>query len=426
MPSSTRRGRGRPDGDDAHRRRLRRSSRGWRSSTAPRAGDDPSPGDPARPPRPGRRLGRARGRGARSARRDGCAVRPPAAAARAWSTVAGSVRGLAGGRKLEHGLPRAVLNLGPFEEAIRGRRDDVGIATFDPALVARPGIELRLAVTALRQRQTHYVTQEGRLVGPDAHTTVLGAQDVDVIDGVIASASVPGVFPPRSLGGDHYVDGGCLQNIPLRAAVDLGATDIYTLVAVPVRPAEAQPVALGRGVARVPVDPGREPGGAVARRGHQHRDPADDRGGGVLRGASRPHADRHPLRAHARRGVHGRSRPRSGSDREDGQRHRHHHAAARVAARAALHRRAPHRPRAPRPTAGAEGLGARSWWRLAPRSASRRPKAPTSGGWAGSCTPHRSRTTSRPSWVEPPTSAERFTHSVTSVATCSGCVRGDQ
>ena len=149
--------------------------------------------------------------------------------------VAVFARGLAGGRKLEHGLPRAVLNLDPFEQAIRGRRDDVGIATIDPALVARPGLELRLAITALRERQTHYVTQDGVLVGPDARTPLPGADDVDVIDGVIASASVPGVFPPRSLGGDHYVDGGCLQNIPLRAAVDLGAADIYTLVAVPVR-----------------------------------------------------------------------------------------------------------------------------------------------------------------------------------------------
>ena len=153
-----------------------------------------------------------------------------------FEQVAVFARGLAGGRKLEHGLPRAVLNLGPFEDAIRGRRDDVGIATIDAELVARPGLELRLAVTALRERQTHYVTQEGVLVGPDALTPLSDADDVDVIDGVIASASVPGVFPPRSLGGDHYVDGGCLQNIPLRAAVDLGATDIYTLVAVPVRP----------------------------------------------------------------------------------------------------------------------------------------------------------------------------------------------
>ena len=150
--------------------------------------------------------------------------------------VAAFTRGLAGGRHLEHGLPRAALNLGPFEQSIRGRAGtDVGIATVDPALVARDGLELRLAVTALKERATHYVTQDGRLVDSDARTPIVAAGTIDVIDGVIASASVPGVFPPRPIGGDHYVDGGCLQNIPLRAAVDLGATRIHTLVAVPVR-----------------------------------------------------------------------------------------------------------------------------------------------------------------------------------------------
>jgi predicted acylesterase/phospholipase RssA len=153
-----------------------------------------------------------------------------------FEQVAAFTRGLAGGRHLEHGLPRAALNLGPFEQSIRGGGPpEVGIATVDPALVARDGLELRLAVTALKARTTHYVTQDGRLVGPDARTPILAAGTIDVIDGVIASASVPGVFPPRQIGGDHYVDGGCLQNIPLRAAVDLGATRIHTLVAVPVR-----------------------------------------------------------------------------------------------------------------------------------------------------------------------------------------------
>ncbi|MHB1138685.1 MAG: patatin-like phospholipase family protein [Microthrixaceae bacterium] len=151
-----------------------------------------------------------------------------------FEQVAEVARGLAGGRHLEHGLPRAALNLDPFEASIRGRAD-AGIATVDPELVARPGLELRLAVTALKQRRTHYVTQHGRLVDADARTPIEPDARLDVIDGVIASASVPGVFPPRELGADHYVDGGCLQNIPLLAAVDLGATQIFTLVAVPVR-----------------------------------------------------------------------------------------------------------------------------------------------------------------------------------------------
>jgi len=151
-----------------------------------------------------------------------------------FEEVAEFTRTLIGGRDLDHGLPRAVLNLDPFESSIRGKVD-AGIAVVDPDLVARPGLDLRLAVTALKERQTHYVTGHGHLVGPDARTLRPGAEGIDLIDGVVASASVPGVFPPRDLGEDIYVDGGCLQNIPLHAAVELGATRIFSLVAVPIR-----------------------------------------------------------------------------------------------------------------------------------------------------------------------------------------------
>lgn len=150
-----------------------------------------------------------------------------------FERVSALVQTVKGGR--EHGVPRSALTLDPFEVSVRGGRD-VGIAPIDMSAVAQPGLELRLAVTALKARETHYVTQDGRLVGSDAMTPVAGAE-LDLIDGMIASASVPGVFPPREIGGELYVDGGCLQNIPLQAAVDLGAERIFTLIACPVRPA---------------------------------------------------------------------------------------------------------------------------------------------------------------------------------------------
>jgi predicted acylesterase/phospholipase RssA len=138
------------------------------------------------------------------------------------------------------GEPRAVLNLDPFERAVRDGGSE-GISTLDPQLVARPGLDLRLAVTAVKARQTHYVTGQGVLVGPDARTPVAGASGFDLIDGMIASASVPGVFPARHLGTETYVDGGCLQNIPLAAAVTLGAERIFTTVAVRVRESRRSP-----------------------------------------------------------------------------------------------------------------------------------------------------------------------------------------
>ena len=65
-----------------------------------------------------------------------------------------------------------------------------------------------------------------------------GAPPVGLIDGAIASSSVPMVFPARRLGEETYVDGGCLQNIPLAAAVALDATRIFTVVAIPLRDAD--------------------------------------------------------------------------------------------------------------------------------------------------------------------------------------------
>jgi predicted acylesterase/phospholipase RssA len=128
----------------------------------------------------------------------------------------------------------SVLNLEPLADAMRHGTDD-GIRAVDPQLIARPGLELRLAVTALRAGVLRYVTGDGTIVESDARTPAPGAAagPVDVIDGAIASASVPMVFPPHPMADDDYVDGGVIEIIPVRAAAELGATRIIAVVAVP-------------------------------------------------------------------------------------------------------------------------------------------------------------------------------------------------
>jgi NTE family protein len=128
----------------------------------------------------------------------------------------------------------SVLNLDPLADALR-HGSSVGVRPVDPELVARPGLELRLAVTALRAGVIRYVTQDGTIVEADARTPAAGAAagPVDLLDGTIASASVPMVFPPRPMADDDYVDGGVVEIIPVRAAVELGATRIFAVVAVP-------------------------------------------------------------------------------------------------------------------------------------------------------------------------------------------------
>ncbi len=48
-------------------------------------------------------------------------------------------------------------------------------------------------------------------------------------DAILASCAVPGLLPPVKVGGEHYLDGGIVNSIPIARAVELGAKEIYVL-----------------------------------------------------------------------------------------------------------------------------------------------------------------------------------------------------
>jgi NTE family protein len=128
----------------------------------------------------------------------------------------------------------AVLNLDPLAGSLRNGSQD-GVRAVDGSLIARPGLQLRLAVTALRAGVLRYVSEDGTIVESDARTPAPGpsAGPVDIVDGAIASASVPMVFPPHPMADDDYVDGGVIEIVPVSAAAALGATRVIAVVAVP-------------------------------------------------------------------------------------------------------------------------------------------------------------------------------------------------
>lgn len=72
-----------------------------------------------------------------------------------------------------------------------------------------------------------------------------------LVDAVLASASVPGLLPPAKIGGEHFVDGGIVNSIPIGEAVRIGAKLIFVLqvgrierpLTVPRRPWEVAQVA---------------------------------------------------------------------------------------------------------------------------------------------------------------------------------------
>jgi NTE family protein len=50
-----------------------------------------------------------------------------------------------------------------------------------------------------------------------------------LVDAVLASAAVPGLLPPIAIEGQHYIDGGIVNSIPVGRAVELGAATIFVL-----------------------------------------------------------------------------------------------------------------------------------------------------------------------------------------------------
>ena len=50
-----------------------------------------------------------------------------------------------------------------------------------------------------------------------------------LVDAVLASAAVPGLLPPVEIGGEHFVDGGIVNSIPVSRAVALAARQVFVL-----------------------------------------------------------------------------------------------------------------------------------------------------------------------------------------------------
>ncbi len=131
---------------------------------------------------------------------------------------------------IKHGLEQhssAVLDAGP----LRNRLVDF----YDPAKIRRPGLTLRLGVCELATGETHYVTEQGKIVASDGATIVdSDSETVDIVDAVLASSAEPSLFAPVELAGRTYVDGGLRQFVPLDVAGRQGADRAITVLNIPI------------------------------------------------------------------------------------------------------------------------------------------------------------------------------------------------
>jgi NTE family protein len=71
-----------------------------------------------------------------------------------------------------------------------------------------------------------HVVATDLLTGIDRRFSEGPARDV-----VLASAAIPGVFPPITIDGVPFIDGGVVNNTPITHAVELGATTVWVLPA---------------------------------------------------------------------------------------------------------------------------------------------------------------------------------------------------
>jgi NTE family protein len=53
------------------------------------------------------------------------------------------------------------------------------------------------------------------------------------VDAVLASTAIPAIFPPVEIDGERFIDGGVVNNVPIRRAIDSGAARIVVLLCAP-------------------------------------------------------------------------------------------------------------------------------------------------------------------------------------------------
>ena len=120
----------------------------------------------------------------------------------------------------------ALYNLSPIEGLARRR------LSLD--LISGSDIKLRMAMVSLETGTLKYTTESGTvLLDGEVPDPSIQPQLSLIFDGMLASAALPGDFRMRKIGNENFVDGGIRVNVPIKAALDLGATEIFAALPTP-------------------------------------------------------------------------------------------------------------------------------------------------------------------------------------------------
>ena len=127
---------------------------------------------------------------------------------------------------LERGEPRwSTAVPAPFEPGVVPGFDDDGVAVVD--------VLGNVSLLDAASGRLHWTTATS--FAPVLESTVLvtgsavAFRQGDLRRHVLASAAIPGVFPPVAVDGRTFIDGGVSSHVPLLPARDLGAKTMVVL-----------------------------------------------------------------------------------------------------------------------------------------------------------------------------------------------------
>lgn len=125
----------------------------------------------------------------------------------------------------EVGMPKLFPTLGRLLTRKAGLIPSTALADFLRAKFS-PGMETFGQVHNLHGIRAYTVAVRMET----GETIAFGDRTEDlVIDGAMASVSVPPFFPPWTVGEYRYLDGGVTAKLPVQIAIDRGATEIVAL-----------------------------------------------------------------------------------------------------------------------------------------------------------------------------------------------------
>src|SRR5581483_8492651 len=124
------------------------------------------------------------------------------------------------------GTQTALLNMAPIEARMR--------VQYDQKRTDASGIKLRLVATSLESSELIMVDEKGGIRERGARVTrpasVPPALPSGVVEGAMASASMPWIFPAVRLNDHMCVDGGIREQVPVKVAVhDMGCNEVYSV-----------------------------------------------------------------------------------------------------------------------------------------------------------------------------------------------------